>query len=813
MLILSPSRKADKNLYNSSSEDFIPIACHYDESTLITKNGELIQIIQINGINSENISDQLFNLREVVRTAIRYHIESDEFAFWIHTVRCKTNLDDLTPYNKVFPANVHDIWRFKNYWNDKFVNTLYISIVFDSASIKTNSLSSFINSLFYNSVLDFHNKYITEAHKKLNNLVNVVLSSLEEYGAVKLGIKFEGQEAFSYPLSLYYKIIHLKDNKCRVPLEDLSNYLASQQYAVGGDIIEVIDDQGKKFVGMLSIKEYQEVSSEALDNFLQVPVELIATEIFYFVDKKNVASVFDEQDYILKVSGDNSLREVKGITRINSSDPLIRFCRQQISISIISDNLERLNRDIETTSKELAKIGIIHVREDTNLEQTFWAQLPGNFNFLKRLAATILRDTSALASLHNSPTGNQSGLWGKAITLLRTEKGTPYFMNFHDKENKGVNCIFGTNRTGKTVLMNFLISESTKYNPTILYFSTNNDSKIFIEALEGTWSTPETNIINPLLCEDNPSSRKFVTEFLTIICNHYVIPLTDEELKCLEDLTNEIFAIDYANRNLSNILKTLDFSNFGGDLIRSRLSVFDEGALYHGLFDNESKLEFSEAEVLGFNLYNFSDKYFSDRFFPEDKKLVEKFTNDLNVCNSIRFGIIYSLTYQLSILGNKPKILALDNFSYLINQTYFYDLEKQIFDDLVKNNGVVVSNFDTKLLHSIGIEIRDNFLKLIDTKIILPSDIKIDNLDKILDLNKLELNKLLALAVSSRMFLIKRSNESIITELSIGGLIGITRMLSGSSDELNIYEEIRAKYIGGTEIWVPHLYKALGEIE
>lgn len=56
--IISNSRKVDRDLFNNSAEDFIPIACHYDSNTLLTKNGELLQIIQINGINSENISDR-----------------------------------------------------------------------------------------------------------------------------------------------------------------------------------------------------------------------------------------------------------------------------------------------------------------------------------------------------------------------------------------------------------------------------------------------------------------------------------------------------------------------------------------------------------------------------------------------------------------------------------------------------------------------------------------------------------------------------------------------------------------------------------
>ena len=146
--IVPNSRKADKDLYNNSAEDFIPIACHYNENTLLTKNGELLQTIQINGINSERISDKLFNLRDVVRNAISKNVQSKKFAFWIHTVRRKTNLDDTAPYNKLLPANIHYIWRQKNYWDDKFVNTLYISIIYDSAEIKIKNFNSFVSKVF-----------------------------------------------------------------------------------------------------------------------------------------------------------------------------------------------------------------------------------------------------------------------------------------------------------------------------------------------------------------------------------------------------------------------------------------------------------------------------------------------------------------------------------------------------------------------------------------------------------------------------------------------------------------------------------------
>jgi len=811
VLIFSTTRKADKDLYNKSAEDFIPIACHYDADTLLTKNGELIQIIQINGINSEHISTKLFNLREIVRNAIKKHVKNDNFAFWLHTVRRKSNLDDLTPYSKTLPANIHDLWKKKNYWDDKFVNTLYISVIYDSTEVKINNIKTLMYSLLPSAMSDSQDKYLNNAFAKLNETVNMILTDLNEYGATKLGIRFVGDNSFSDLMFLYRRIIHLTEDDCFVPITDLSTALASNQYAFGGDKIEVISsDDTKKFAAILSIKEYKEVSSEMLDKFLQLPVELIVTEIFYFIEKDKVTPIFQEQDYILKVSGDSKLNEIKGITKMmDSKDPEIRFCQQQISLTIIGIDIKKLENDIKNVSKELSRIGIVHVREDINLEQTFWAQLPGNFSFIRRMSPTILENTAALASLHNFPTGNQYNPWGKAITLLRTEKGTPYFVNFHASSKNGNTCIFGTARTGKTVLMNFLISESSKYNPTILYLSDNNDSKIFIAAIEGIWVEETKNIINPFLLEDNSDSRLFINEFLKIICNHHEIPLTNPELAFLEILTSKIFTLDQDNRNLAATLKITDFTGPGGELIKIKLAEFNEGGFYHGIFDNKTNSSLFKAGVVGINLHYFTDKYFTSNFYPDEKKLVEKFKKNLKNHSNVRSALIYALSHYISTADQNPKILVMDNIDRLLSPNSFPELIVSIIGNLSNNNGITLSNFNLSTLETAESSILSKWMNLFDTKIILPSDVKIENLDKMFELNKRELEKWLSFTVSSRMFLIKQDNQYIAAELSIGSFEAILSILSADNDEINIYEKILKEYPGHTDNWINQLYKEL----
>lgn len=823
MFFTGTSRRADKNLYNSASANYIPIACHYNEHTLLTKNGELLQIIQINGLNSEKISDKLFNLREVLRKAIKNNINSDKFSFWIHTVRRKTNLDDPLGYDKLLSANIHDLWCKKNYWRDKFVNTLYISIVYDAAIVKIKNIDSFSSSLDFKLLQDFQRKYLDNGLKQLELTTNNILSDIAEYGAEKLGIRFEKDEVFSDPLSLYYKIIHLNENNCALPAAELSDAISLNNYTIGGDKIEVISDDEKKFTTILSIKEYQDLAAEYIDQVLQLPLEIIATEVFYFISNEHITPLFKDQNYILRVSGDEEAKNAIGLERFNpkTNESKWKFCMQQISLMVISDNITKLENDTKRLSVALSDIGIVHVKEDINLEQSFWAQLPANFSYLRRMSPTIIDDTAALASLHNFPTGDQYSRWGKAVTILRTEKGTPYFMNLHDKNQQAKFFILGDEESGKTTLMNFLISESTKFNPSILYVATSDNSKIFIEGLEGKWSDQATSIINPFLCEDGPVSREFFQEFFKIICGHYFTPLSDAEQKYINEIIDYIFTLPFEERLISAILNHMQQkkqasegkeSGSTEESIDIKLSCLKEGGKFFGLFEAPSSrnADLQEGNILGLNLHKLTAKYFSSKFGPSDPKNTE-LENGIKQHRNICFAVIYAACHYLSANDDNPKILALDNAELLIDFAAFFEPLISMINDLAARNSALIANINLNYLVEQKKEVKDKINKMIDTKIILPFEAEIEHLDELFDLTKQEIAKLLKLQIQSRAFLIKQNNSSVIAEFSIGGITALLKILSSDEEDRKIYQNILEQHAGHPDNWIGPLYEALNK--
>lgn len=121
--------------------DFVPYACHYDEETILTKQGELLKIIKLEDYSSvDNYSD----LRTEIRKSISKNINSLYFTVWIHTVRKRNKLSLKWNKTEDFSDKLHSA-RFDKLTDSKlqYINELYIVILFSDFGKHTN------NSFFF----------------------------------------------------------------------------------------------------------------------------------------------------------------------------------------------------------------------------------------------------------------------------------------------------------------------------------------------------------------------------------------------------------------------------------------------------------------------------------------------------------------------------------------------------------------------------------------------------------------------------------------------------------------------------------------
>ena len=82
---------------------------------------------------------------------------------------------------------------------------------------------------------------------------------------------------------------------------------------------------------------------------------------------------------------------------------------------------------------ELYNCGVYLIREGVKLESGFWAQIPGNFDYIVRKGKINRLNLADFASQHNYPTDSKfNNQWGEAVKIFDIT-GTPIFFNIHIK--------------------------------------------------------------------------------------------------------------------------------------------------------------------------------------------------------------------------------------------------------------------------------------------------------------------------------------------------------------------------------------------
>ncbi len=339
--------------------------------------------------------------------------------------------------------------------------------------------------------------------QNLSDVANGILASISDYGAKFLEInEFEGV-VYSEPMRFLGKLCNLEDHHFPLTLNDISTDLFYNKIAIGNKEIQVVTDEKSYFSGILSLKEYIEISTESLDKILQLPFEFIISQSFDFSYSEQDLEFAKYQDNILRISGSSDFRDISGLTNFFESvnGTITDFGKLQTTFNIISSSSEQLNNDIKLISEKFQEIGLVIIREDLFLEDCYWSQLPGNFKFLKRQKVINSYQVAGFGSLYSFDSGSITNtFWGPALTTFKTINNNPYFFNFHDGDN-GHAVFIGSKSSGKTVLINFLLAQARRYNSKIFYFDYKNKAQNFIEMLNGFYYD--------IACDD-PQNKRFL---------------------------------------------------------------------------------------------------------------------------------------------------------------------------------------------------------------------------------------------------------------------------------------------------------------
>jgi type IV secretion system protein VirB4 len=305
------------------------------------------------------------------------------------------------------------------------------------------------------------------------------------------------------------------------------------------------------------------------------------------------------RDTLLDDAKESQVRELgKGIEEIELHGNY--FGQFSLTVVLYDPNLAV----VEKAAAEFYKIFSVHdaqlFEERYNLLNAFLAAVPGNYAFNLRslyLLNTNYADLSFLFTLHSGEVRNPH-LRSEYLAVLETSHGTPYFLNLHYRDVAHT-IILGRTGSGKSFLLNFLITNLQKYDPLTFVFDLGGSFESLTRLFGGTYlrvgvAAPDFSI-NPFCLPPTKANLDFLALFAKVLLGSNfgsLDPATDRELYAqIENL----YSLDPALRTLDILSNTLPRP------LACALAKWLRGGQFGFLFDNpQDTISFSRFQCFDF---------------------------------------------------------------------------------------------------------------------------------------------------------------------------------------------------------------------
>ncbi len=832
--------KINKSLKDSSDtcevnvEEFIPYACHYNPNTLLTKNGELMQVIKLTGFAFETVQDEkkeIISVRNAVRAAIREGIKSTHYSVYFHTFRRKSNLTTEGEHPNGFTQDLDKHWSDLNKWDEKYTNELYLTVMIEGQDLSLKDINTLFRSILFTKELRYREEYLDNSCMELTKTIDDILQSLSGYGARRLQIYKSDGIYYSEMLSFLSKIINLQEETIPLSAVDLADLLPSHKVSFGFNTVISEGHTGKHYGAILTVKSYHEVSARNVDKFLQADQQFVITESFDFVKHKQALEAFEKQIYYQRISGDKYLSKVSGLDDVinaNQGSPM-DYGEHQITIMVVEHSASALKEGVKRVYDALNKIGVIAIREDIFLEDCYWAQLPGNFEFNKRMSPIASMHVGGFASLYSFPAGRRSGnYWGSAVSVFYTANNTPYFFNFHYEDN-GHTFIIGPYGSGKTVLLNFLVAQAMKYNTQLYFFDHMRGAEIFIRSINGVYKRISDNPIygeggfNPLLLQDTEENREFLMRWFCYLMGKPHKAVSKEQKETIKSAIDYAYNLPITERTIGAVIQKFwpmekdsrPFEEIQKELVNkltkdaalNDTEIDDDDLVYEKLID---KIPLENVLSQWYGEGRFS--YLFDNVIDQiDLTENNAFSFDLSDIVSDEIPLIPTIFYLMDrveqALDGRPTIIVLDEAWTLIDNYAFNENIESWLRDLKSKNAIVI--FATESAD--GAEkssITKILARKIKTKIFLPNrNATPKGYEEVFGLKKSEYELLNSMSSFDREFLLIHNVDAVVCKLDLTDIDDDLAILASTPETLGVLESSMVDCGNLAHEWLPTFHE------
>ena len=789
--------------------EFVPLSSHVAQHVVKTTGGDFLLTWRLDGLPFVGREEWDLEHRHSTFNRMLQTLRAPDFvnvAFWVHDLRRRGGVQVGGAYGQAFNQQLSDDYYAALSAQKIMQNELYLTMIYRPVvgGKRLVERSTAITRLQAEQ---------DQAVARLLELAGNLEAVLRDHAPVRLGM-YEGANGvvFSQTLELFGYLL----NRIREPVPVLRapvcDYLPVSRHTFsprGGDFAITTPGGGHHFGAILNIKEYSDATWPGILNGLKyLDFEYVITHSFSPMGRQDALKVLDRTKGMMISSGDKAVSQIAELDQAMDQVASGNFVlgEYHFIMTLYAGDQQQLSRNLATARAELSNAGFVSAKEDLAACASFYSQFPGNWKYRTRIANVSSLNFLGLSPLHNFATGKRyNNPWGECVTALQTTNGQPYYFNFHathPAENslgeKAIanTMVIGKSGTGKTALINFLLSQVQKYDPppTIFFFDKDRGAEIFVRACGGNYlalANGEPTGFNPFQCENTDANAQFLGNLVKTLAGkaHY----TASEDEDIHRAVAAMLDMPPHLRSMTNFQKSLP--NMGDDGLYARLRKWTAGHALGWVFDNPVDIiDLDRANIIGFDYTDVIDNA------------------------EVRVPVVSYLLHRLEdLIDGRRLIYVMDEFwKILAGGGELKEFARNKQKTIRKQNGFGI--FATQSPEdALGSDISAALIEQTATLILLPNPgASRDDYIEGLKLTEAEYQVVKSLDERSRSFLVKQGHVSTVCQLNLRGLEDALAVISASTDNIAVMhrilaEESRALDGGEAELspeqWLPRFQR------
>jgi type IV secretion system protein VirB4 len=732
-------KKNDLEKLGRSAAELLPWIGFIDDETVICKDGGLLRCFEYNGFEHEG--EEQYELDRQVRVLEQAFKSFDgHVAVWWTAVHLEgfeypvVNIENET-------ARILDrSWENQVNKSSNFLTRYFISIFYnpgrsiDSMAMrvahyteKGESTLMAMAKAFFSSVS--HSKNMKEIMEIIHNTIESFDVMIESFIGTFRAVGFrpvkseemlELFHALSSPTDLVFPF-----DKVRYPdsAPFLDTFLCSDTIDFPGDKTIRFVNHDDVYGAAITIKDWVDYTYPGLLDWLMAfPVKMVVSQCFRFQEpekaKKFAEGMSSHHNFrrispigyikqaVLKEPGNESPMRVQMADEARSAVDEIDQGRSygwyNMTIMVYDYDKKSLEESVRIVVNFLRDRGFISLRENLNLLGAWAATLPGqwfenvrwHFISSSNLADLAPIRVGSFGQKENKHLERQYERPFPALAVFPTVANRPYFFNLHQGD-VGHTIVVGPTGAGKTVFVNFLISQWQKYAPcTTVIFDKDRSCRINTMMHGGRYMSFDGDLgvkLNPLAYLGNTDNWNWITSWIEILITARGYKMTSKDDEKIREALEAV-------SKMSNHWWTLSsFESFLSDMnLRAQLAPWVGHGQLARYFDHPE----DEFDGTGFTAIDIT------RLF-DVPRLAEAF-------------MTYAFAKMGQDLGKNPGLVYLEEVWFLLADPTF---SMQIADWLKtlrkKNTAVIMAtqSLDDLARSKISSAIIDN----VPTKIFLPN--------------------------------------------------------------------------------------------